>query len=75
MLNSAGVDWSGFRDTLAQHINALGRASVSVLILDESAIAKEGAASADVAHQWNGGKGKLDNCRKGGPGRFATKAR
>jgi SRSO17 transposase len=37
----------------------------SVLLLDESALAKKGRASAGVARQWNGRLGKVDNCQVG----------
>ena len=36
-----------------------------MLLLDESALAKKGRASAGVARQWNGRLGKVDNCQVG----------
>jgi len=75
------VDWSGFRDALVQQVNALLRGSDSVLILDESAIARKGTASAGVARQRSGRQGKLDNrhvegalCRQGQASLFDTRS-
>ncbi|MGH8475388.1 MAG: transposase [Methylococcales bacterium] len=51
MLTEGVVDWAGFGDQLARETNAWLGGPESVLILDESAFAKKGAASAGVARQ------------------------
>ena len=65
MLTEASVDWAGLGDALARETDDLLGGVSSVLILDESAIAKKGGASAGVARQWNGRMGKVDNCQVG----------
>lgn len=65
MLTEASVDWNGLGDALAKETDALLGGASSVLILDESAIAKKGDSSAGVARQWNGRLGKVDNCQVG----------
>lgn len=65
LLTGADVDWEGFGDLIARDTDALLGGADSVLLLDESAFAKKGAASAGVARQWNGRLGKVDNCQVG----------
>lgn len=65
MLTAAGVDWKGFTAQIAQDTDALRGGQDAVLLLDESAFAKKGEASAGVARQWNGRLGKVDNCQVG----------
>ena len=65
MLTAAGVDWKGFTAQIAQDTDALRGGQDAVLLLDESAFAKKGEASAGVARQWNGRLGKVDNCQIG----------
>lgn len=65
MLTEAAVDWDGFGEPIAQETDALLGGSESVLLIDESAFAKKGHASAGVARQWNGRLGKVDNCQVG----------
>lgn len=43
----------------------LGGHADSCLIIDESAMEKKGRCSAGVARQWNGHRGKVDNCQVG----------
>ena len=65
MRTEAGVDWEGFGRQMAQEANALLGGPEAVLLIDESAFAKKGDASAGVARQWNGRLGKVDNCQVG----------
>jgi len=65
LLTEGAVDWEGFCHQIAQETDALLGGAESVLILDESAFAKKGEASAGVARQWNGRLGKVDNCQVG----------
>lgn len=43
--------------------NHLGGRADSCLIVDESGFDKKGTKSVGVARQWNGNKGKNDNCQ------------
>ena len=53
-------------DRIAARANArLGNHRDSMLVIDESAFAKQGKASAGVARQHNGRLGKTDNCQVG----------
>lgn len=65
MLTEGAVDWDGFCDQIAQETDAVLGSAQSVLLIDESAFAKKGEASAGVARQWNGRLGKVDNCQVG----------
>lgn len=65
MLTDASVDWKGFTAQIAQDTDALLGGHDAFLLLDESAFAKKGEASAGVARQWNGRLGKVDNCQVG----------
>ncbi len=65
MLTSPCVDWSGLSRAVAQEVDTLLGGAQSVLLLDESAMAKKGVASAGVARQWNGRLGKVDNSQVG----------
>ena len=65
MLTDGAVDWDGFGAQLARQTNALLGGAQSVLLIDDSAIAKKGEHSAGVARQWNGRLGKVDNCQVG----------
>lgn len=65
MLTDAGVDWEGVGTQIAQETDALLGGADSVLLLDESAMAKKGRCSAGVERQWNGRLGKIDNCQVG----------
>lgn len=65
MLTEGAIDWDGFCDQIAQDTDALLGGAESVLVIDESAFAKKGEASAGVARQWNGRLGKVDNCQVG----------
>lgn len=65
MLTEGAIDWDGFSDRIAQDTGALLGGAQAVLLIDESAFAKKGEASAGVARQWNGRLGKVDNCQVG----------
>jgi SRSO17 transposase/predicted Fe-S protein YdhL (DUF1289 family) len=53
-------------DEIASRANArLGNHRDSMLVIDESAFAKQGKSSAGVARQHNGRLGKTDNCQVG----------
>ncbi len=65
MLTSQCVDWSGLSRAVATEVDGLLGGPESVLVIDESAIAKKGKASAGVARQWNGRLGKVDNSQVG----------
>lgn len=65
MLTQASVDWDGLVKAVAADTDALLGGQDAVLIIDESAFAKKGEASAGVARQWSGRLGKVDNCQVG----------
>lgn len=65
MLTSQCVDWSGLTRAVANEVDELLGGEQSVLLIDESAMAKKGKASAGVARQWNGRLGKVDNSQVG----------
>lgn len=65
MLSSGSVKWAQMGNELAAQANALLGGERSVFIIDESAFAKKGMASAGVARQWNGRLGKVDNSQVG----------
>ena len=65
LLTEASVDWKGLTGEIARQADALLGGDDSALILDESAFAKKGRASAGVARQWNGRLGKVDNAQVG----------
>jgi len=65
MLSSECVDWAGLGDAVAVQADALAGREDAVFILDESAHAKKGEASAGVARQWNGRLGKVENSQVG----------
>ncbi|WP_419638770.1 IS701 family transposase, partial [Thiolapillus sp.] len=65
LLTEASVDWKGLTGEIARQADALLGGDDSALILDESAFAKKGQASAGVARQWNGRLGKVDNAQVG----------
>jgi SRSO17 transposase len=65
MLTTECVNWVGLTRQLAVETDALLGGDESVAILDESAMAKKGTASAGVARQWNGRMGKVDNSQVG----------
>jgi len=62
------ADWSEREvlDLVALETNKhLGGRADSCLIVDESGFDKKGTKSAGVSRQWNGNKGKNDNCQVG----------
>lgn len=50
-----------YQQLVAERIGSRG----GVLVIDGSAVSKKGHYSAGVARQWNGRKGKIDNCQVG----------
>ena len=54
-----------YRQVAARANERLGGTRNSVLVIDESAFAKKGAASVGVSRQWNGRLGKQDNSQTG----------
>ena len=64
-MTEAGVDWDGLSGEVARQADALLGDEQAALILDESAFAKKGTASAGVARMWNGRLGKVDNSQVG----------
>ena len=65
MLCSARVDWEGLSTEVAREANRMLGGKDSALIIDESAFAKKGSASAGVARLWNGRLGKIENSQVG----------
>ena len=65
LLTEAGVDWDGLSGEVARQADALLGDEQAALILDESAFAKKGTASAGLARMWNGLLGKVDNSQVG----------
>jgi len=65
LLTEAGVDWEGLSGEVARQADALLGGDQAALLLDESAFAKKGVASAGVARMWNGRLGKVDNSQVG----------
>jgi SRSO17 transposase len=65
MLTEGGVDWDGLGVQIARDADALLGGGEAVLLIDESAFAKKGRASAGVARQWNGRLGKVENSQVG----------
>jgi SRSO17 transposase len=58
-------DYRPVINQVARDVSSLLGNTKPVLILDESAVAKKGDASAGVARQYNGRMGKIDNCQVG----------
>ena len=65
LLTEAAVDWAGLSAEVARQADAVLGGECSALIIDESAFAKKGSASAGVARQWNGRLGKVENSQVG----------
>lgn len=65
LLTEGEVDWDGLGTQIARDAEALLGGPEAVLLIDESAFAKKGEASAGVARQWNGRLGKVDNGQVG----------
>jgi len=65
-LTDSPWDERGVLDQVAQKANlVLPRSGERFLAIDESAFAKKGNESAGVARQWDGRRGKVDNCQIG----------
>lgn len=65
MLTTDCVDWAGLTRQIATEVDVLLGGDEAVVIIDKSAMAKKGTASAGVARQWNGRLGKVDNSQVG----------
>ncbi len=65
MLTTDCVDWSGLTRQIAIEADELLGGDDALAIINESAMAKKGDASAGVARQWNGRLGKVDNSQVG----------
>ncbi len=64
----SNVDWdtTAVMAQVAQETSALlGSSADTALLIDESGFEKKGKHSVGVARQWNGRRGKVDNCQVG----------
>ena len=62
------VEWdtSAVMRPVAQQANdLLGAPLETALLIDESGFEKKGTHSVGIARQWNGRRGKVDNCQVG----------
>ncbi len=64
-ISNSPWDDEGLRTQIAQDVNKLIGGDESALIIDESCFAKKGDKSVGVARQWDGRRGKTDNCQVG----------
>ena len=65
MLSDSEWDFDGLVSETSRQVNTLIGGMKAALIIDESAFAKKGEASAGVARQWNGRLGKVENSQVG----------
>lgn len=65
MLTEAQWDNKAVMDQVAQDANQQLGGDGSCLLIDESGFEKKGEHSVGVARQWNGRRGKIDNCQVG----------
>jgi SRSO17 transposase len=65
MLSDSKWDFDGLVSETSRQVNTLIGGMKAALIIDESAVAKKGEASAGVARQWNGRLGKVENSQVG----------
>ena len=65
LLTEAQWDSRAVMDQVAQEANQLLGGDESCLLVDESGFEKKGEHSVGVARQWNGRRGKVDNCQVG----------
>jgi len=65
MLSDSKWDFDGLVSETSRQVNTLIDGRKAALIIDESAFAKKGEASAGVARQWNGRLGKVENSQVG----------
>ncbi len=64
----SNVEWDTsavMRQVARQANDLLGAPSETALLIDESGFEKKGTHSVGVARQWNGRRGKVDNCQVG----------
>ena len=65
MLTESHWDSKAVMNQVAQEANLLLGGDENCLLLDESGFEKKGEDSVGVACQWNGRRGKADNCQVG----------
>jgi SRSO17 transposase len=65
MISESEWDFDGLVTETSRQVNTLIGGKKAALIIDESAFAKKGEASAGVARQWNGRLGKVENSQVG----------
>lgn len=65
MLSDSEWDFDGLVSETSHQVNTLIGGKKAALLIDESAFAKKGEASAGVARQWNGRLGKVENSQVG----------
>ncbi len=65
MLSESEWDFDGLVSEMSRQVNTLIGGRKAALLIDESAFAKKGEASAGVARQWNGRLGKVENSQVG----------
>jgi len=65
MLSDSKWDFDGLVSETSRQVNTLIGGMKAALLIDESAVAKKGEASAGVARQWNGRLGKVENSQVG----------
>ena len=65
LLTESQCDSKAVMAQVAQEANQLLGGDESCLLLDESGFEKKGKHSVGVARQWNGRRGKIDNCQVG----------
>ncbi len=64
-ISNSPWDDKGLRAQVAQDVNKLLGGENSAFIIDESCFGKKGKKSVGVARQWDGRRGKTDNCQVG----------
>lgn len=64
-LSDSPWDYRVLMEQVAKDVDSLLGGKDSVLVIDESAFAKQGKKSVGVARQWNGRLGKVDNSQVG----------
>ena len=65
LLNAAHWDADAVRDDLQQYVAAHLGDAAAVLVVDETGFLKKGTKSAEVARQYSGTAGRIENCQIG----------